>query len=235
MTLTSMRRQDLAGGAGGLGGSAGGRLHLRADARWAAVCLAPGDQDAAQHISLVILHAKCTTRRLNDFNVYASRQVGVVFENDTCSITLGVFTAPGLAPPPTPPPPGPKKTYCDPQHKHSPVPQMCPLQGVPPTCGSIVVQCPNCTHPAPGLGCQCPNKFTRCDPTTTGPNQQFCPGSPPTPCPKARKPPGWPRSWANFSLFQLYSHRNAWSNLHSLGQPNTLLAQGARQIEQVYI
>jgi hypothetical protein len=94
---------------------------------------------------LVILHAKCTKLRLNDFNVYASRQVGVVFENGTCSITLGVFTAPGLAPPPTPPPRGPKKTYCDPQHKHSPVPQMCPLQGIPPTCGSIVVWL--------GLGC----------------------------------------------------------------------------------
>jgi hypothetical protein len=34
----------------------------------------------------------------------------------------------------------------------------------------------------------------------------------------------WPRSWANFSLFWLYSHRNAWANLHLLGQPNTFLA-----------
>jgi hypothetical protein len=32
------------------------------------------------------------------------------------------------------------------------------------------------------------------------------------------------RSWANFSLLSLYSHRNAWANLHILGQPNTFLA-----------
>ena len=32
------------------------------------------------------------------------------------------------------------------------------------------------------------------------------------------------RSWANFSLLQLYYHRNAWANLHLLGQPNTFLA-----------
>jgi hypothetical protein len=41
-----------------------------------------------------------------------------------------------------------------------------------------------------------------------------------------RKTPGWPRSWANFSLSQLYSHGNAWANLHILGQPNTRLARG---------
>ena len=34
-----------------------------------------------------------------------------------------------------------------------------------------------------------------------------------------RKTPGWPRSWASFSLLQLYSHRDAWANLHLLGQP----------------
>jgi hypothetical protein len=39
-----------------------------------------------------------------------------------------------------------------------------------------------------------------------------------------RKMPSWPRSWANFSLLQLYSHRNAWANLHLVGQPNTFLA-----------
>jgi hypothetical protein len=39
-----------------------------------------------------------------------------------------------------------------------------------------------------------------------------------------RKTPGWPRSWASFSLLQLYSHRDAWANLHLLGQPNTFLA-----------
>jgi hypothetical protein len=43
---------------------------------------------------------------------------------------------------------------------------------------------------------------------------------------KVRKTPSRPRSWANFSLLSLFSHRNAcWANLHLLGQPNTLLAQ----------
>ena len=37
--------------------------------------------------------------------------------------------------------------------------------------------------------------------------------------------PSWPRSWANFSPLSLYSHRNAWANLHLLGQPNTFLAR----------
>jgi hypothetical protein len=40
----------------------------------------------------------------------------------------------------------------------------------------------------------------------------------------ARNTPSWPRSWANFSLLQLYSHRNAWANLHLLGQSDTFLA-----------
>ena len=40
-----------------------------------------------------------------------------------------------------------------------------------------------------------------------------------------RKTPSWPRSWAIFSLLELYSHRNAWANLHLLGQPNSFLAQ----------
>jgi hypothetical protein len=44
---------------------------------------------------------------------------------------------------------------------------------------------------------------------------------------EVRKTPSWPRSWANFSLLELYSHRNAWANLHLLGQPNTFLAGGA--------
>jgi hypothetical protein len=43
---------------------------------------------------------------------------------------------------------------------------------------------------------------------------------------KVRKAPSWPRSWANFSPLQLYSHRNAWANLHILGQPYTFLAEG---------
>jgi hypothetical protein len=40
---------------------------------------------------------------------------------------------------------------------------------------------------------------------------------------QVRKTPSWPRSWANFSLLWLYSYRNAWTNLHFLGQPNTFL------------
>ena len=31
---------------------------------------------------------------------------------------------------------------------------------------------------------------------------------------KARKTLSWPRNWAKFSLLWLYSHRNAWANLH---------------------
>jgi hypothetical protein len=45
---------------------------------------------------------------------------------------------------------------------------------------------------------------------------------------EVRKMPSWPRSRANFSLLQLYSHRNTRANLHLLGQPNTFLARGAR-------
>jgi hypothetical protein len=41
---------------------------------------------------------------------------------------------------------------------------------------------------------------------------------------QVRKTPSWPRSWANFSLLPLYSHRNAWANLHSVDQPNTFVA-----------
>jgi hypothetical protein len=41
---------------------------------------------------------------------------------------------------------------------------------------------------------------------------------------KVRRTPSWPRSWANFSLFCLYSHRNVWANSHLLGQPNSFLA-----------
>jgi beta-glucosidase-like glycosyl hydrolase len=37
------------------------------------------------------------------------------------------------------------------------------------------------------------------------------------PLPKVRKMPGWPRSWANFSLVQLYAYSNAWANLSLLG------------------
>jgi hypothetical protein len=41
--------------------------------------------------------------------------------------------------------------------------------------------------------------------------------------PLVRKTPSRPRSWANFSLLWLYS-RNAWANLHLLGQPDTFLS-----------
>jgi hypothetical protein len=43
---------------------------------------------------------------------------------------------------------------------------------------------------------------------------------------KVRQTPGWPRSWANFSLLLLCFHRNVWANLHLLGRPNAFLAQG---------
>jgi hypothetical protein len=45
---------------------------------------------------------------------------------------------------------------------------------------------------------------------------------------QVRKTPSWPRSWANFSLLQLYSCRNAWANLHLLGQPHPFLAASGR-------
>ena len=44
-------------------------------------------------------------------------------------------------------------------------------------------------------------------------------------CTQVRTMHSWPRSRANFSLLQLYSHRNAWANLHILGQPNNFLAR----------
>jgi hypothetical protein len=43
---------------------------------------------------------------------------------------------------------------------------------------------------------------------------------------QVRKTPSWPRSWANCSLLWLYSHRNAWANLHLLSQLNNFLARG---------
>ena len=44
---------------------------------------------------------------------------------------------------------------------------------------------------------------------------------------QVNKTPSWPRSWANSSLLQLYSHRNAWANLHPQAQPNTFHATEA--------
>ena len=41
---------------------------------------------------------------------------------------------------------------------------------------------------------------------------------------QVRKTPSWPRSWANFSPLSLYPHRNAWANVHLLGQPNHIFA-----------
>jgi hypothetical protein len=46
------------------------------------------------------------------------------------------------------------------------------------------------------------------------------------PGPAVRNTPNWPRSWADFSLFESYSCRNAWANLRLLGQPNTFLTRG---------
>jgi hypothetical protein len=43
---------------------------------------------------------------------------------------------------------------------------------------------------------------------------------------KVRKIPSRRRSRTNFSLLQLYAHKNAWANFHILSQPNTLLAEG---------
>ena len=41
---------------------------------------------------------------------------------------------------------------------------------------------------------------------------------------QVRKTPGWPRSWANFCLLELFSHMNAQANWHLPGQPNIFLA-----------
>jgi hypothetical protein len=35
------------------------------------------------------------------------------------------------------------------------------------------------------------------------------------------------------SLLSLYSHRNAWANLHLLAQPNTVLARAGKPFELV--
>ena len=43
-------------------------------------------------------------------------------------------------------------------------------------------------------------------------------------CHKVRKTPSWSRSWVNFSLLWLCSHRNSRANWQLLGQPNTFLA-----------
>ena len=42
------------------------------------------------------------------------------------------------------------------------------------------------------------------------------------------RPRSWARSWANSSLLSLCSHRNAWANLHLLGQTDTSLARSIR-------
>ena len=48
---------------------------------------------------------------------------------------------------------------------------------------------------------------------------------------QVRKTPSWPRSWADSSNLQLCSHRNAWANLHPLGQPDTCLARSTARAE----
>ena len=35
---------------------------------------------------------------------------------------------------------------------------------------------------------------------------------------QVRQTLSWPRSWANFSLLELYPHGNAWATSHLLGQ-----------------
>ena len=55
------------------------------------------------------------------------------------------------------------------------------------------------------------------------------PTAPAAPPPaKVRKTPCRLRSWANFSLLWLCSLRNAWADLHRLGQPNTFFARRRR-------
>ena len=46
---------------------------------------------------------------------------------------------------------------------------------------------------------------------------------------QVRKTPSWPRSWADFSLSQLYSHGNAWANLHLASGPTSHPSFLARQ------
>ena len=46
----------------------------------------------------------------------------------------------------------------------------------------------------------------------------------------------WPnRSWANFSLLLLHSHRNTWTNLHLLGKPNTFPAAGPGLVQKLIL
>jgi hypothetical protein len=58
---------------------------------------------------------------------------------------------------------------------------------------------------------------------------------------QVRKTPSWPRSWANFSLLYLYSHGNAWVNLHHgltcifWANLTPFSLEGSRQIEHVYL
>jgi hypothetical protein len=46
---------------------------------------------------------------------------------------------------------------------------------------------------------------------------------------QVRRTPSWPKSWANFSLLQLYSYLNVWANLRPLGQPDTFIAADRRR------
>jgi hypothetical protein len=51
---------------------------------------------------------------------------------------------------------------------------------------------------------------------------------------KVRKTSSWPRSWANFRLLYLNSHRTEWPNFHLLGQPNTLLAADLNRVDALH-
>jgi hypothetical protein len=46
---------------------------------------------------------------------------------------------------------------------------------------------------------------------------------------QVRKTSSWPRNWANFSLLQLYSYRNAWAKSRLVGHPNASLAAAHRE------
>ena len=72
-------------------------------------------------------------------------------------------------------------------------------------------QCPRAGRPVPGPECSVDwgtNVFRA--PTADGP---WTLTAPLLDVNKVRKAPSRPRTWANSSLFELHSHRNAWANL----------------------
>jgi hypothetical protein len=78
------------------------------------------------------------------------------------------------------------------------------------------------SYPNPTVACNHPGyteALTRC-PVACG----TCAALGLDPAAQVRKTPSLPRSWANFSLFSLHSHRNAGPNLHRLGLSDTFVA-----------